>query len=406
VATSLPIDFAALAPALGQHIAKYSAALIAFRRDIHAHPELGRLERRTTLKLADRLTAAGLNPRPLPGGAGLICEIGHGEPVVALRADLDALPIDDEKVDSPYRSTVQGVCHACGHDVHTTILLGVGLVLAELARTGTFDGRVRLVFQPAEESMPGGALDVIEAGGIEGARRIFALHCDPRQDVGSIGVRVGPLTGSSDQVKVQLSSIGGHTARPHLTGDLVYALAKIVTDVPSVLSRRVDPRAGLSVVWGRIRAGGAANVIPQSGEAEGTVRSLDAKAWEDAQSVVTEAVELLAAPYGVHVKVDYTRGVPPVVNDMQSVAVIETAAKALLGKDRVDTIDQSLGGEDFAWYLERISGALFRLGVRTPGDDIVRDLHQGTFDVDERAIDVGVRLMTGVALLELAVKRT
>ncbi|HVQ19225.1 MAG TPA: amidohydrolase [Actinomycetes bacterium] len=396
------MDLAALAPVLSQHLARYADELVAFRRDLHAHPELGRQEWRTTAAINDRLVAAGLTPTLLPG-SGVVCDIGHGEPVVALRADIDALPIDDEKVGVPYRSTVPGVCHACGHDVHTAVLLGVGLILAELARENAFLGRVRLVFQPAEEAMPGGALDVIGAGGIDGVRRILALHCDPRESVGSIGVRVGPITGSSDHVRVELSGAGGHTARPHLTGDLVYALAKIVTDVPSILSRRVDPRAGLSVVWGQVHAGGAANVIPQKGSAEATVRSLDARAWEDAQRVVTDAVEAVADAYGLHVKVDYTRGVPPVHNDLESVAVIETAARALLGDDRVLAVEQSLGGEDFAWYLEKVPGALFRLGVGTPGDAAVRDLHQGTFDADEGAIGVGVRVLTAAALLELAV---
>jgi len=386
---------------LAKHHEKFADELIGLRRDIHAHPELGRLELRTTELVRKRLADAGLSPAVLPGGSGVICDIGHGDCLVALRADIDALPIDDEKVDSPYRSVTPGACHACGHDMHTAIMVGVGLVLAELARDDAFTGRVRLIFQPAEESMPGGALDVIDAGGLNGVRRILALHCDPRQDVGTVGVRVGPITGSSDHVRVLLSSMGGHTARPHLTGDLVYALSKIVTDVPSVLSRRVDPRAGLSVVWGRIHAGGAANVIPQHGEAEGTVRSLDGQAWEDAQRVVTEAVELVAAPYDVHVKVDYTRGVPPVVNDVESVAVIETAARAILGADCIQTVEQSLGGEDFAWYVDQVPGALFRLGVRTPGDDVIRDLHQGTFDADEGAISVGVQMMVAAALLEL-----
>ena len=325
-----------------------------------------------------------------------------GGPVIALRADLDALPIPDEKAGTPYRSTVPGLCHACGHDVHTAILLGVGLVLSRLHDDSGVPGRVRLVFQPAEEAMPGGALDVIAAGAVDGVGRIIALHCDPRQDVGRIGVRVGPITGSSDHVRVELSSIGGHTARPHLTGDLVYALSKVITDVPSVLSRRVDPRAGLSVVWGQVSAGGAANVIPQHGHAEGTVRSLDARAWEHAQDVVTEAVRAVVEPYDVDVNVDYTRGVPPVDNDAASVALIERAAAAVIGRDCVETVEQSLGGEDFAWYLEKTPGALFRLGVRTPGDPTARDLHQGTFDADERAISCGVQLLTAIAWSGLA----
>ncbi|MFZ0325293.1 MAG: amidohydrolase [Actinomycetes bacterium] len=397
-----PSALAGVAHDLDVWLAELAEELVMFRRDLHAHPETGRAEIRTTAKVAHRLAQAGLTPRLLPGGTGLVCDVGTSGPIVAVRADLDALPIPDEKRDVEYRSTVEGMCHACGHDIHTAIVVGVGLVLARMDQAGRLPGRVRLVFQPAEEATPGGALDVIAAGGLDDVTSIFCLHCDPRQDVGHVGLRTGPITGSSDHVHVSLSSLGGHTARPHLTGDLVYALAKVVTDVPSVLSRRVDPRAGLSVVWGRISSGGAANVIPQSGEAEGTVRSLDAAVWEHAPEAVTEAVTAVAAPYGVRVRVDYTRGVPPVINDPKAVATMTEAANALLGPDRVAEVEQSLGGEDFAWYLEKVPGALARLGVRTPGDDVVRDLHQGSFDADERSIPVGVRLLVGTALLALS----
>ena len=239
------LDLDQLGDELAELVAKISDELVEIRRDLHAHPELGRQETRTTTVIHERLAAAGLSPTVLPGGSGVVCDIGHGARTVALRADIDALPIDDEKVDVSYRSTVPGVCHACGHDVHAAVLLGVGVVLAELANRREWAGRVRLIFQPAEESMPGGALDVIEAGVLDGVDRILALHCDPRQDVGGIGVRVGPITGSSDHLRVVLNSDGGHTARPHLTGDLVYALAKIVTDVPvdPLPSRRPPCRA-------------------------------------------------------------------------------------------------------------------------------------------------------------------
>ena len=387
---------------------EHAAELIALRRDLHAHPELGRAEVRTTAKVVHVLRQAGLEPQVLPGGAGLFCDIGAGDPIIGLRADLDALPIADEKpIDVPYRSTVAGVCHACGHDVHTVVVLGAGLALARQHARTPLPGRVRLIFQPAEESTPGGALDVLAAGALDGMRRILCVHCDPRQDVGTIGLRTGPITGSSDHLHVFLSSIGGHTARPHLTGDLVYALAKIVTDVPSVLSRRVDPRAGLSLVWGRISAGGAPNVIPQHGEAEGTVRSLDAAVWEHAPDVVTDAVRAVSAAYGVKVAVEYTRGVPPVINDAESVRLLARATQALFGPGAIVEVEQSLGGEDFAWYLEKVPGALARLGVRTPGapespDLNHSDLHQGTFDVDERAITVGVQVLASAAVLGLA----
>jgi amidohydrolase len=395
-----PSDLDAVLAQIPALVAGYADELVALRRDLHAHPELGRAEVRTTRLVRERLEAAGLAPRLLPGGSGLVCDVGSGEPATALRADLDALPIADEK-DVPYRSTVPGRCHACGHDVHTVVVLGAGLVLADLDRAGQLPGRVRLVFQPAEETNPGGALDVLAVNALDGVSGIYAVHCDPRADVGTVGLRVGPITGSSDHVRVRLAGPGGHTARPHLTADLVYALARVVTDVPAVLSRRVDPRAGLSLVWGRIQAGGAHNVIPQAGEVEGTVRSLDAAAWASAPDVVEEAVRTVASPYGVRVQVEYIRGVPPVVNDAAAVGVLESAAQRLVGEHSVVQVEQSLGGEDFAWYLDKVPGALARLGVRRPGDEVSRDLHQGGFDVDERAIAIGVRLLAGSALLSV-----
>lgn len=384
-----------------QFLDDYGDELISIRRDIHAHPELAREERRTTALLAARLTAAGLRPVVMPGGAGLWCDIGSGDRMVALRADIDALPLDDQKTESPFRSTVPGLCHACGHDVHTAVVLGVGLALAQLDHQAPLPGRVRLIFEPAEEANPGGALDVIAAGGLDGVSQIFALHCDPRLDVGQVGLRTGHITGSSDHLHVHLASDGGHTARPHLTGDLIYALAKVVTDVPALLSRRVDPRAGLSVVWGHVSAGDVANVIPRRGVAKGTVRTLDTRAWESAHEVVTDAVLSLGAPYGVDVEVEYRRGVPPVVNDAASVATLREAAAQILEAGQIQEVEQSLGGEDFAWFLEKVPGALARLGVRTPGSEHVGDLHRGDFDADERAIGIGVRLLTATALLAL-----
>src|SRR5215475_9549899 len=211
-------------------LAGHEPELIRFRRDLHAHPETGYHEYRTTRRVALRLEAAGLKPAILPKGTGLIVDIGDGapgEPVVALRADIDALPLNDEK-DVPYRSVNRGACHACGHDVHTAILLGAGLYLARTAAVRGLGGTVRLIFQPAEE-VPGGAMDVMAAGGIASVDRIFALHCDPRLDVGKIGTRVGPITVACDRLTVKVSGPGGHTARPHLTADLVFALGKIIT---------------------------------------------------------------------------------------------------------------------------------------------------------------------------------
>jgi amidohydrolase len=371
--------------------------LIDFRRDLHAHPEIGYHEHRTTRRVKRRLEAAGLRPAVLPKGTGLVVDIGSGsEPVVALRADLDALPIGDEK-SVPYRSTIANACHACGHDVHTSILLGTGLFLARTAAAGALPGRVRLIFQPAEE-VPGGALDVLAAGGIASVDRIFALHCDPRLDVGKVGTRTGPITAACDKITVRVTGPGGHTARPHLTADLVYALGKIITELPAALSRRVDPRSSLSLVWGRVSAGSAANAIPDDGEVEGTVRCLDDNAWHAAPDLLKALIESVASAYGVVADLSYQRNVPPTVNERVSTAMIEAAADRVLGPDAVTPAPQSLGGEDFAWYLESLPGALARLGTRTPGSADDFDIHQPTFDIDERAIGIGVRLMAATAL--------
>ncbi len=394
----MSLDLADL-PAL---VAAYDDELVALRRDLHAHPELGHAEVRTTRIVRERLTAAGLHPQVLPNGTGLICEVGDPSTarVVALRADLDALPVPDTTTTS-YRSSVVGVSHACGHDVHTAALVGAALALADIDRTRGLPGRVRLIFQPAEEVMPGGALDVVAAGGLDEVERIFALHCDPRATIGQIGVRAGALTASADHLVVRLTGRGGHTARPHLTGDLVHALATVATGLPSALSRRVDPRAGLSVVWGHIAAGAVANAIPRTGDLAGTLRCLDTDAWQRAPELVTALIAALVVPYGVHAEVDYQRGVPPVVNDEESVDLVTTAAHELLGAGAVVQAEQSLGGEDFAWYLDKVPGAMSRLGTLTAGSAVTGDLHQGSFDVDERSIAIGAQVLAAAALVAL-----
>jgi len=385
-------------------LAEHEAELIEFRRDLHMHPELAFNEHRTTRRVALRLAAAGLRPVILPKGTGMLVDIGSEQvpyterPVVALRADMDALPMTDDK-DVPYRSTVPDVCHACGHDVHTTVLLGAGLFLAEQAAAGALPGRVRLVFQPAEEAA-GGALDVLAAGGMASVGRIFALHCDPRLDAGQLGVRSGAITAACDRIEVRVSGPGGHTARPHLTADLVYALGKILTEVPAALSRRVDPRSSLSLVWGRVSAGSVANAIPDEGLAEGTVRCLDDEAWHSAPDLLKGLIDSVANSYGVNAEVNYQRYVPPTVNDQASAAMISSAALDVLGAGSVVQTPQSLGGEDFAWYLESIPGSLARLGTRVPGTVASHDIHQPTFDVDERAIGVGVRVIAATAITE------
>lgn len=386
-------------PDLSAVIAPYADELRDLRRDLHAHPELSHVEFRTTERVAQRLRDAGLSPHRFPG-TGLVCEVGPAGRTVGLRADLDALPLQEE-TGLEFSSTVEGVSHACGHDVHTAALVGAGLVLADLDRAGLLPGRVRLIFQPAEEVQPGGALSVIEAGGLDGLDRVYALHCDPGLDIGHVGTRIGPITSAADMVLVRLHGNGGHTSRPHLAEDVVFALAQVITQLPAVLTRRVDPRAGVAMIWGRVAAGVAPNAIPRTGEAHGTLRCLDARVWGGLTTVVTEAVEDVVRPYGVKAEVIHTRGVPPTVNDPDAVLVVEDAVLAELGAGSTTLAAQSLGGEDFAWMLERVPGAMLRLGTRTPGGRTY-DLHRGDFAADERSIDLGARVLAAIGLRELS----
>ncbi len=385
----------------GPWLADNSADLVALRRDLHMHPELGHEEHRTTALVAERLSAAGLSPKVLSRGTGVVCDVGTGAgPIVVLRADIDALPLQDEKL-VPYRSTRAGLCHACGHDVHTTAVLGAGLALARVAEE--LSGTVRLVFQPAEEQMPGGALDVISEGWMEGVSSAFGLHCDPALEVGRVGLKPGAITAAADSLSIVLTGPGGHTSRPHNTVDLVHVLATVATGLPEALGRLVDPRAGLCLVWGHVSAGIAANAIPRTGVLKGTLRVLDKGAWQDAPQMVQRVVDGLVVPYGAHAEVHYERGVPPVVNDQSATALFAAAVRGALGTSAAVSTRQSLGGEDFAWYLDHVPGAMARLGVKAPGQERAHDLHQGTFDVDEAALPVAVKVLVAVALAALSV---
>jgi amidohydrolase len=361
------------------------------RRHIHRHPELGRQEFGTTQFVADRLVEAGLNPKALPGGTGLICDFGpEHAPRIALRADMDALPMA-ERTGASYASTVPGVAHACGHDAHTAILLGAATALAAAPELPM---GVRLIFQPAEELMPGGALDAIAAGALVGVSRIFALHCDPRLAVGRVAVVAGPITSAADSVEITLHSPGGHTSRPHLTSDLVYGMGTVITGLPGVLSRRIDPRHGTVMVWGAANAGVAANAIPQIGTLAGTVRTASRETWLEMEALVQEIVSGLLAPLGIEHSLQYRRGVPPVVNEERSTQIMTHAIEAV-GPDALADTRQSGGGEDFSWYLEDVPGAMARLGVWS-GEGQQLDLHQPTFDLDERALAVGVRVLVNI----------
>ncbi|TAP25891.1 amidohydrolase [Glutamicibacter sp. M10] len=369
--------------------------LIDFRRELHRNPELSFAEHQTTARIIKALSAAGLNPQKMEA-TGAFVDIGEGPIRIAFRADIDALPVVEE-TNLDYASLIEGVAHACGHDIHTTVMLGVALSLGKLNDQGLLNGRVRVIFQPAEEKLPGGALSVIEQGLLDEVPRVLALHCDPRIDAGHIGTRIGAITSASDTIRIEVNGRGGHTSRPHLTEDIVFAMSQIATQVPAVLGRKVDVRSAVSVVWGQIHAGSAPNAIPATGYLAGTMRCLDGDIWYEAGELLDNAVRQVAAPYGVEIKLQHTRGVPPVVNTPAETALIEEAARREFGAEAIELTPQSMGGEDFAWMTQKVPGAMLRLGTRTPGGKTY-DLHRGDYVPDESCIGVGVRIMTAAAV--------
>ncbi|MDN6679317.1 MAG: amidohydrolase, partial [Yaniella sp.] len=334
-------------------------------------------------------------------------DVGSGPVVLGIRADIDALPVQ-ESTGLPYASIHDGIAHACGHDLHTTVAMGTAVTLHRLlagqseVSLGDLEltGRVRIIFQPAEETLPGGSLEVIRQGILDDVPRIIALHTDPGFDVGLIATRIGAITSATDTLRVTLTGKGGHTSRPQQTQDVVFALSQIATQVPAILSRRIDVRSGAQLTWGHIQAGHAPNAIPSAGQLSGTFRTLDADSWESAGQLLDEIIGQVAAPYGVKVELQHVRGVPPVVNNEAETDLIEDATRFEFGSRTIELAEQSMGGEDFAWMTQKIPGSMLRLGTRTPGGPTY-DLHQGDYNPDERAIGVGAQIFTQAALRTL-----
>lgn len=378
--------------------AEITPSLVDLRRALHRQPELGFGEHRSTARVARYLGEAGIEVRPL-SPTGLVADIGpEGDGRVLIRADLDALPLQ-ERSGEPFASEVPGISHACGHDIHTAIAAGAARVLKALDDDGRLARGVRVLFQPAEEVQPGGARHVMGQSVLEGVARAFSLHCDPRLDVGKVGLKEGAITASSDTLRVTLSSLGGHTSRPHLTGDIVFTLGQVITQTGAVLNRRLDPRHGASITWGAVHSGNAANVIPEEGVVYGTLRCLDSAVWEIAGPLAAQAISQIVAPYEVDCDVEHVVGLPPVVNGATETGMLRAAAQAVLGEGAAVPTEQSLGGEDFAWLLTEVPGAMARLGTREPGG-VTFDLHRGDARFSESAIPVGVQLFVCTALAD------
>ncbi len=374
--------------------------MVSVRRYLHTHPEPSGQELRTIAYLNERLVEAGFDPRLASHKRGLLVdssECGAG-PSIALRADVDALKIEDaKKVD--YRSQVTGVMHACGHDAHPAMLLGAirALRVVESAGGLPWPVRWRAIFQPAEETCVG-AKEMVAEGALEDIDAILALHVDPSREIGKIGTRVGPLTSITDQLNIVIVGRGGHAARPHESRDPIAAAAQLISSMYLFVPRATDSHDSVVVTIGQIIGGESANVIPETVELRGTLRTLSQRVRERTQTHIRQLARGLAESSGTKIRVEFNGGTGSVVNDAELTALVRQTGTDLLGATNVEEIDRpSMGAEDFAQYLPHVPGTMFRLGV-TSQNIGGAPLHSPMFDIDERALAIGAKILARSAV--------
>jgi amidohydrolase len=370
---------------LSELVEEITPQAVELRRLLHRHPEPGFKEHQTTALISAVLIENGIDHQLRPPSTGLWVDIGS-EPVIGFRADLDALPITEPEDNVP-RSQNPGWMHACGHDAHAAIAAGIVLALDRIG----FDQGFRVLFQPAEETYPSGASELVADGLVDGLKALLAFHVDPTLATGKIGARVGPITGSADSFTVTLNGPGGHTARPNRTVDLLDAAGRLVVELPGAIRRSIDSRIPIVTVFGSIHGGEAPNVIPTEVVLKGTIRTTDRSVWEVLPGLIDKALGALIAISGADYRLEYTQGIPPVVNDQGVVEAATAGLTELLGEDTVVPTDMSMGGEDFAYYLDVTPGALLRLGTCCNGGD----LHSAGFKINEATIGFGIK--AGVA---------
>jgi amidohydrolase len=370
--------------------------MIAWRRHLHQYPELGFEEYGTQEYLLSELQGLGVPASAVSkvAGTGVLVDLGGRDATVLVRADIDALPIQEE-TGLPFESSVAGVMHACGHDGHAAMLLGV----AALAQAGALGPRpgLRLVFQPAEERAPGGALQVIEDGALDGITHAIGCHLGSERQLGFVGARSGAANASTARVRIVVEGRGGHGSRPHETIDPVPVLATIVTALQTVVSRNVSPSESAVVSVGYMAAGSVSNVIPDRGELRATVRTFSDRVQDLIEARLRALVENIAEGFGASAVFTFSRGYPAVVNSESEVDVLRTTVAEISGSLSWQDPERSLGGEDFAYYLQRCTGVFWHLGARLAGPH--RAHHSATFDFDE------VILAPGAALLALVAAR-
>jgi amidohydrolase len=377
--------------------------LVSDRRHLHQNPELSFEEVQTSAFVQERLRDLNIPFTSGIGGYGVVANLqGHSPgPVVALRADMDALPIQEAN-EVPYASKVPGVMHACGHDVHTASLLGVAALLR--SRTQEFSGTVRFLFQPAEEKLPGGASLMIRDGALANPtpQAIYGQHVMPLLPAGTVGFRSGRYMASADEIRLTVRGKGGHAAMPHLNTDAVLIASHIVVALQQVVSRRANPTLPSVLSFGHIIGEGAYNVLPNDVRLRGTFRTMD-ETWRDqAHALIREIASGTASAMGAVCDVEIDRGYPMLFNHPESTALARSTAEAYLGPQQVVDLDLWMAAEDFAFYAQQIPATFYRLGTRNEAKGWVSSVHTSTFDVDESALPLGAGLMAAIALEQLA----
>jgi len=397
-------DSQTLLKRMDAELRRISPELCRVRRHVHQHPELSGQEFATTAYVSKQLTAGGVPHKVVPGKRGIITKIIPSEvpdsPVVAIRADIDALPIQEEN-DVPYRSQNPGVMHACGHDAHTAILLGATLALY---RAGPPSVGWRSVFQPSEE-IGNGAREMLGHGALEGVNSIIALHVDPTLAIGQVGVTPGPRTAFCQDFRIEVRGRGGHAARPHATVDPIAAAAHLITLIYQAIPRGTDARDPIVVSISLVNGGHASNVIPDLVTMKGTIRALDPAIATHGRELLEQLCSGAARAFGTNISSFFEDLLPGLVNDPGIATHIAATARRLLGSNKVSTSDRpSMGAEDFGDYLAFVPGCMVVLGVKSSGRKVT-PLHTATFDVDERALLIGAQLLTRI-LIEWPIDRT
>ena len=380
--------------------AKYFPEIQAIRHHIHANPELSFQEYNTSAYVAGKLTEWGIKHETGIAGTGIVALIegrNPGSRCIALRADMDALPIQEEN-DVPYRSQNSGVMHACGHDVHTSCLLGAAQILRDLSES--FEGTVKLIFQPGEEKHPGGASIMIAEGVLENPKpeAIFALHVYPHLPTGATGFRAGQYMASADEIYITIEGRGGHAALPHQTIDPIAISALVITGLQQVISRKGNPLIPSVLTFGKIQGGFATNVIPGKVEILGTFRTMDEKWRYEAHKWIKEFTEHTCAAYGATATVEIPVGYPSLFNDPALTTKATEWAKAYVGADNVHELDMRMAGEDFSFYTHHVPGCFFRIGTSRDGKEFTAPVHNAHFNIDEEALKTGMGMMAWCAV--------